>query len=996
MQTNARSIARAIFIALFSIFALQSLAQTYSFNTTGSASALGDNCWEITPNVATQRGAIWSTSTINLSNPFDFTFHVRQTGAGWGADGVAFVLQNINNTTTIGGFSSGVGYSGITPSFAVEVDLWDNSGAGVTSDIPQDHVAIHINGNNTTTLAPTVSTAALTSGGNVDTGNCNTLRVYWSGSGTNQIRVFFNGILRISTTYDIVNNIFGGSPSVFFGITGSTGGSFSEQIVCFDFANAGNDTTVCGTAGVTPVTLTGAGAGSGSFQWLVPMSEGTFSSTVSATTIFTQAAGTNPADAYLEVTNTYSCVDTAVIAVTIDTIPVANAGTDQDLCNSTGATLGASPLTSGTGLWTALGSGTVTSPGSPTSTVTGMAAPTPPMTTNDFLWEVNSFYGVCPADSDTVSVNVYALPGPANAGLNDTICGPDYNMLGSGGYVGTGTWTVFSGAGSFIDANDENSTVNGLNPGANEFIWTITNGPCPAVDDTVTISSDTPIPAFSLNDTATCLTDITLSGVAPPAGGSAVWTEVAGTGGSIVATAGLTADISGLVAPPGTNQYIWTVNTQYGVCPSAIDTVNVVVLPAPTVDVLTPDTTVCSGHLFTLNVDSTGGNNRATWSPAGDLLSTSVLEPVVNPATIGATEYFIVVTDTTSGCSATDSITITVNQSPTVNVAPDSVFICNADTANLVATPTPGTVSYNWTPAVNISNPSIANPDVYPNVPTTYYATVTDPANGCTATDSAFVDVFIVDFGNTGDTTICLGDSIDLKVNAGDVFLWSSTDATVNGATVDSVRVSPPFTTDYEIFVLANFGGNSCSATDTITVQVNSVTASAAPVSEIINPGQDVQLSSSGTTGSSGYFYSWSPTTALSCTDCPDPVANPETTTTYTVTVTDSAGCSDDAQVLIEVEEFEVPNVFSPNGDGINDILKLNYYGDREYDIYIYDRWGVKVFETEDPEINWNGKLMNTGTECQSGPYYMILYIKNDDTIPEELKNKKFDVMLIR
>ncbi len=70
--------------------------------------------------------------------------------------------------------------------------------------------------------------------------------------------------------------------------------------------------------------------------------------------------------------------------------------------------------------------------------------------------------------------------------------------------------------------------------------------------------------------------------------------------------------------------------------------------------------------------------------------------------------------------------------------------------------------------------------------------------------------------------------------------------------------------------------------------------------------------------------------------------------------------------------DVEVPNVFSPNGDGFNDQFKIRIEGEQKYKLTIYNRWGGKVFESGEAKTMWNGKIDNTGAECPAGVYYYI------------------------
>ena len=114
--------------------------------------------------------------------------------------------------------------------------------------------------------------------------------------------------------------------------------------------------------------------------------------------------------------------------------------------------------------------------------------------------------------------------------------------------------------------------------------------------------------------------------------------------------------------------------------------------------------------------------------------------------------------------------------------------------------------------------------------------------------------------------------------------------------------------------------------------------------------------------------YEWSPSETLVCDSCATTIAVPDETTTYTVTATTPDGCSATSEVTITVVDDRnvfVPNIFTPNEDGKNDELHVLGKGISEIDWAIYDRWGAKVFQTNDTQGGWDGsfkgKKMNAG-----------------------------------
>lgn len=196
----------------------------------GTADSLSCNCFRLTEAQISQSGQVWNSSQIDLSGAFDYTFDVYLGSNNGGADGIAFVLQPIS--TSVGSTGGGMGYAGISPSLAMSIDTYNN-GSGV-GDLVQDHVSIMANGSVDHTSADNLAgpEIALVSGNNIEDDEWHLMRVTWDPA-TMVVNFYMDGSLRTSYTGDIVNDLFGGDPNVFWGFTGSTGGEFNRQEFCF-------------------------------------------------------------------------------------------------------------------------------------------------------------------------------------------------------------------------------------------------------------------------------------------------------------------------------------------------------------------------------------------------------------------------------------------------------------------------------------------------------------------------------------------------------------------------------------------------------------------------------------------------------------------------------------------------------------------------------------------------------------------------------------------
>ncbi|WP_347158574.1 gliding motility-associated C-terminal domain-containing protein [Pontibacter chitinilyticus] len=124
--------------------------------------------------------------------------------------------------------------------------------------------------------------------------------------------------------------------------------------------------------------------------------------------------------------------------------------------------------------------------------------------------------------------------------------------------------------------------------------------------------------------------------------------------------------------------------------------------------------------------------------------------------------------------------------------------------------------------------------------------------------------------------------------------------------------------------------------------------------------------------GSGGVTYHWEPATDLSDPEIANPVASPKETITYTLTVTNEAGCQDTDEVLVLVEKvLQIPNAFSPNGDGVNDNWKIgNILEFPGVQLKVFDRWGNKIYQNDSYQNEWDGTYR--GRVVPVGTYFYI------------------------
>src|SRR5574343_472478 len=206
-------------------------------------------------------------------------------------------------------------------------------------------------------------------------------------------------------------------------------------------ANAGPSQTICVSIGTTTMAANTPTVGTG--IWSVLVGGSSVNNFFSPTTGVT---GLTVGNHILQwtISNGVCASSTSTMSIQVDDVPtIANAGTSQTICVSTGSTTisGSTPLV-GTGVWNIVsGSGTITSPTSATTTVTGMGAGT-----TILQWTISN--GVCSSSTSTMSIQVDDVPTIATASPNQTICASTSTISANTPVIGLGNWSVVSGGGT--------------------------------------------------------------------------------------------------------------------------------------------------------------------------------------------------------------------------------------------------------------------------------------------------------------------------------------------------------------------------------------------------------------------------------------------------------------------------------------------------------------------------------------------------------------------
>lgn len=228
------------------------------------------------------------------------------------------------------------------------------------------------------------------------------------------------------------------------------------------------------------------------------------------------------------------------------------------------------------------------------------------------------------------------------------------------------------------------------------------------------------------------------------------------------------------------------------------------------------------------------------------------------------------------------------------------------------------------------------------------------------------------------DTNICKGSSTQIgsTSDTGIIYSWQPTNG-LSAANIANPLASPSQTTTYYLTQTSPCGITKDTVTITICDTIKNTSA-----------GKDTTIcnGNSVTLGSGNYacaIYSWQPPTGLNNANIGNPIASPTQTTTYYLTQTSPCGITKDSVSITVCDtthpsSLTIPNVFTPNNDGINDVFKIISKNILTLDCKIYNRWGILVNELTKFNEVWDGRT-TSGLQCTTGVYYYVITSTGED-----------------
>jgi gliding motility-associated-like protein len=556
------------------------------------------------------------------------------------------------------------------------------------------------------------------------------------------------------------------------------------------------------------------------------------------------------------------------------------------------------------------------------------------------------------------------------------------NVTATGGLGGfTYQWTGDTTLSAYNITNPIASPVS-----SGYYVVTVTDSNGCFRQDTVKVEN----PGFKANlgpDITTCLgTPVNLSPVVTPVGAPGYvfsWIPATNISNSTILNPTFTPSVV------GTQRYVLRVDS--GICATS-DTMNIRTLPNT---FFFADTAVCQGDQITPYVsgDPAFTYNWTYTGPQGGPMN-QILVPMTGQTptfTADTTRTFTITARYPTCPNIVNQLTVRVEPIPRVDLGDDTMLKCVYTPLYITTKVTPtwfGNYTYSWRP--NSYLDKFNTPIVVYNGPTDtmLMVSVRTPL-GCRSSDSVYVHVFPGDFATLEpvDPEMCPHNSVNLNAGGGVSYRWTP-ELYLSNTKSANVSSTPVTTTKYTVYVTDK---NGCIDTAFTTVTVNPEGTITLPDTVVLYPGESYQITPQGNL----LYYNWFPTVGLyPNANVSSPVATPTVNTRYYVKGTTEAGCAatDSVYVLVREESaIDMANAFSP-GSEPNSEFKVSHMGTATLRYFrVFNRWGVKVFETSDINKGWDGTF-------NGAPQPMGVYIYTVEAIANTGKifSKQGNVTLLR
>ena len=805
-------------------------------------------------------------------------------------------------------------------------------------------------------------------------------------------------------------------------ITGLPGGTFSVSpaglvmtntttgLIDLSTSITGTYTITYTTNGVCPttssITLTITNAPSATFAYInfaycttdpnpIPTFAGSSAGTFSATPVGLVFVNVNTGEINLAgstpgtyvITNTIAsaggcatAIDSAVVQ--INQAATVNAGPDNTICAASTYTLpGTMGGSTSTITWTTTGSGTFSNPNLLTAVYTPSAADITAGSVT-LIISSNDPAGVCSIVSDSVLLSITPLDNAAFSYTGGTFCQTGTNPVPTVTGLPGGTFSSIPATVVFVSTATGEINLAGSPLGTYSIIYT-TNGVCPNGDTVLVTITTAPSAAFAYAGPY-CQTAANPLPTFNPGSSAGVFSSVP-AGLNFASTT--TGEIDLTTTAPGTYT-ITNFIAAGGGCAAATATNTVTIDSAATANAGT-DGTICAGSTYTIVGATFGGSaTNTTWttSGTGTFDNTAILGATYTPSsadtTAGSVTLYLTTNNPAGACGAVvDSLVLTINPTPGApTVSNTAITSCSGSAISPITATSSGAITWYSDAALTtvIGSGSPFSPGALTTT-TSYWVTGTigacqGPPTQVNITVHPLPVINIsgatLTQANCGDTTGAVMGIVITSGAAPLTYQWQNAAGTnVGGGTLNLTSVGPGV---YSLIVTDANGCISNAGPFTIT-STSGVTAAftANPVT-----GQTPLNVTFTNTSTGAISYLWQFGTGdTSTTVSPNYTYIPLGDFTACLIATTASGCADTACSIIDVyinSVFIIPNVFTPNGDEVNDIFTVTAIGLKSLDAEIYNRWGQKIYEWHTTNGGWDGRT-ESGVLAPDGTYYYII-----------------------
>ena len=428
------------------------------------------------------------------------------------------------------------------------------------------------------------------------------------------------------------------------------------------------------------------------------------------------------------------------------------------------------------------------------------------------------------------------------------------------------------------------------------------------------------------------------------------------------------------------------------------DTIVKPVLASIIPDSISPPYTFCPETNQPVSFFVSGGNSYQ-WFPASGLNNSTSANPTA--FVLSTTSFSVVITETDGqGNTCKDTLGTAIIIYPAITANFNSLPINCGNTLQFTDLSQANPSSWTWSFGDGVSD-TTQNP-VHTYLSPGTYSVVLSTENNFGCSDSVTQTITVGGFNPVSinaTTVVCKGEVAQLFATGGIAYEWFPTTG-LSDSTIANPLAQADSNTVYSVNIYQiNSSGDTCVTSLSTSVLVSNLN----PVQLLssANPDTIIKGESSSITSNLGSPYSivWSPANTLNNANSFNPTASPTSTTTYIATVSDTSGCTfllSEVTIYVITNEcvegsIFVPNTFTPNGDGKNDVLFVRSNFTSEIYFAVYNRWGERVFETEDILKGWDGTFKGMKSDPGVFGYYVRFKCNNG-----EESFKKGNITLIR